>query len=98
MSTRQFYMIVFALALSNFGCINTQIGTEPINKHELATIRAGHTTKADINKWFGYPLRTAQGPEGEIRVYRYVAKEPNSTPQELTVSFNGNLVSSYSYH
>ena len=94
----KFYLIIIMLVLFNFGCINTQIGTDPVNVPELATIRAGFTTKSDIRKWFGDPLRKAPGPEGEIWVYRYIAKEPDSTPQELTVSFNGNLVSSFSYH
>ena len=92
------YLIVFMLVLFNFGCVNTQIGTEPVTVNELANIRDGFSTKSDVRLWFGDPLRKAPGPEGEIWVYRYIANETGSTPQELTVSFNGSVVSSHSYH
>lgn len=85
------------ICLLTVGCANLQIGS-PIREANIQLLRPGFTTKSEVMKHFGSPLHNVPGPEGEIWVYRYSDGKPNNTPKELTVSFNGNFVSTFSSH
>lgn len=79
------------------GCAQLQIG-QPVAEQNLQVLRSGFTTKDEVRKYFGMPLHLVQGPEGEIWVYRYSDGKSNNKPTELTISFNGSLVSTFSHH
>ena len=88
-------LTLICLAMMTGGCADLRVG-QPIAEQNVQVLRRGFTTKEEVRKYFGTPLRNNQGPEGEIWVYRYSNGEPNNRPRELTVSFNGNLVSTFS--
>lgn len=80
------------------GCAELKIGDRPISVEDVQKIRRGYTTQSEVLRSFGTALHNVPGPEGEIWVYRYSSGDSRQTPHELVVSFNGNVVSTYSYH
>lgn len=86
----------FVLALAGLvmtGCTSLVVG-RPIDKQKVNEILPGRTSKTEIKTWFGEPLRTVQGPDGEIYVYRYMDGE--GACDELVVSFSSEYVQSMS--
>ncbi len=85
---------VLGLALLASGCANLVVG-HPIDPGKVATIVAGRSNKDFVKTTFGTPLHTVPGPDGDIWVYRYL--DGNNHAQELSVSFNGDVVSVFTH-
>ena len=86
--------LVLLVACFASGCTSLVVG-RPINKQKVDEIIAGETTKEDIRSdaWFGTPLHTVAGADGEIWVYRYMTG--NNLVQELTIGFSEDTVSCF---
>lgn len=72
------------------GCANLVVG-HPIDNGKVSTIVPGRSNKDFIKNNFGAPLHTVNGPDGDIWTYRYLNGRGGA--QELTLSFNGDVVS-----
>jgi outer membrane protein assembly factor BamE (lipoprotein component of BamABCDE complex) len=82
-------------ALLFTGCADLRVGA-PIPKEKVQEIRFGFTNQDRVLTLFGPPLRKAPGQDGEIWTYRWL--DGRGTSQELTISFTGGVVSTYSYY
>jgi len=86
-------ILMAALAVSVTGCANLEVGT-PISRDGIQSIRPGFSTKDQVIAALGAPLRKANSQSGEIWIYRHMdGKEIND---ELTVTFNRDIVSTFS--
>lgn len=86
--------LVLLAACVATGCTNLEVG-RPINKAKVDEIIPGATTKEDIRSdaWFGTPLHTVAGPDGEIWVYRYMSG--GGRVEELTIGFSDETVACF---
>ncbi len=82
---------VLLVACAATGCTNLVIG-RPLKQGKVGEIVPGETTKDDIRSdaWFGTPLHSCTGPDGEIWVYRYMTG--NNRVEELTIGFSDDVV------
>lgn len=101
------------LLLAMFVPLGCSTAGAKFDTSNVSRIVKGRTTKNDVRRYFGNPLRTEESPNGEVWTYVYVethtttagaighvaigVDQSETVADKLTIVFNGEVVKDYSF-